>query len=253
MSLSQHRSWERILAEAKRRYQYQQSRQPEIVFVQRGLVTGVKAGLSLTALSPEPTATTVLSTQECYNSSGTKITGTLLPRLAWDAIQDAGGGASGQGSGFENDSWRCLLKADAISVDLDKIILMFASAVPEGLKVDNCFIAETDGGDDRDIVDGTNTRVLFGGGNNNFAIAANAIQLSDLLTFAIDETKGYTVTYHIENDALNAGQRNSAAEGGVNHSYLRAGGDFTGDLDWSDNAPVADTKVRGVMNMIGVP
>ena len=38
-------------------------------------VIGVKAGLSLVALSPEPTAPKIVSGQECYNSSGTLVTG----------------------------------------------------------------------------------------------------------------------------------------------------------------------------------
>ena len=42
-----------------------------------GLVQGVKAGLSLVALSPEPTAPKIMSGQECYDSSGAKVTGTF--------------------------------------------------------------------------------------------------------------------------------------------------------------------------------
>ena len=44
-------------------------------------VIGVKAGLSLVALSPEPTAPKLITSQQCYDSSGSLITGTGIPKI----------------------------------------------------------------------------------------------------------------------------------------------------------------------------
>ena len=49
--------------------------------VQTAKIIGVKAGLSLVSLSPEPVAGKIAFGQECYNSSGTKITGDFYPQL----------------------------------------------------------------------------------------------------------------------------------------------------------------------------
>lgn len=82
MSSSQSRTWQQTLQELQKRFQYQVSQSPQITFQpQIGKIIGVKAGLSLVALSPEPTPPTIKLGQECYNSSGTKIIGTLAPTL----------------------------------------------------------------------------------------------------------------------------------------------------------------------------
>ena len=75
MSLSQRRRWQQDFA----RLQAQFSQRSFIPtdFRKPGLVEGVKAGLSLVALSPEPLSATLLNGQECYNSSGTLVTGNL--------------------------------------------------------------------------------------------------------------------------------------------------------------------------------
>ena len=76
MSLSQRRRWQEDFARLQAQFQ-----QRSVIPIDRrtpGVVEGVKAGLSLTALSPEPVAGKVLDGQECYDSSGTLVTGNFV-------------------------------------------------------------------------------------------------------------------------------------------------------------------------------
>ena len=74
MSSSQLRRWQEDFARLQAQYQ-----QRAFIPIDRrtpGLVQGVKAGISLVALSPEPTAPTLWKGQDCYGSDGVKVTGT---------------------------------------------------------------------------------------------------------------------------------------------------------------------------------
>ena len=80
MSSSQLRKWQEDFARLQTQFA---QRFPPFYPRQPGLVEGVKAGMALSPLSPEPVAGKVLDSQECYDSNGNLITGTgILNRTA---------------------------------------------------------------------------------------------------------------------------------------------------------------------------
>ena len=201
-------------------------------------VIGVKAGLSLVALSPEPTAPFVFTGRECYNSSGTKIIGTLAIKEVWSSQDEVS--AEGGFNGRNNETWRTLISTAKTRNSAVAVSYLFLVGYVDGKSVNWCYIAEQDGGDARDIVDGTKTFLW----SSPKTFDAYRLQGSGLVAFTLDTAKNYSVTFFIPNQSPSWSTLEPTAGSGT-FSYSLAGENTTND--WSGLTPTGSVKSFGFL------
>ena len=235
MSISQS-EWDKTLQQIRARFA---STLPPVRYPQTGKVLGVKAGLSLVALSPEPLAGTTLVGHECYNSSGTKIAGTMDLKVVWSAMQEAAD-RSPAGNGETNTTFRILPSSTNLRLAVSKVAWIIACSNEGAATIKWAYIAERDGGDARDIVDGTKVDLWTSPKTGN----AYEVLSSGLVDFPIDTAKNYSITFFI--DGVSQDFVECVAAGNI--SYSIASEETT--LDWSGLGPTACAKCYGYL--IGV-
>ena len=150
----------------------------------------------------------------------------------WD-VETATGDGTPAGWGITNRNFRVVLAAGDISVSGSKIRVKFTSQSGNVVLV-GCGIGEQSSTEDAVSI----TRITFGSGNT---VSGASPQWSDWITFALDETKTYLLTFAMGATSYNA------------EEWVGAGTESYTDAYGSDESQTADvTGYTGWANIHGL-
>lgn len=133
-----------------------------------------------------------------------------------------------------------VVPASAISVSGTKIKVRFeARSSSTGIDMANCYIGEQAAAGDAYDFSTTPTAITFNGGNAGFSISGGQQQESDEITFTIDETKSYLISFY--------------ASGNGNYRYKAALAPFTCyNKLANDAATVNKSGYASIADIVGI-
>lgn len=141
----------------------------------------------------------------------------------------------------DETSWRVLVKNSYITASNENNIRLHLFGCNDtATYMDSVYIAEMDS-DERNVVDGTWTQVLFDS-NDYVLISAGDDIFSDLFDFSVNISRNYSVTFHTNTSC------EAYYNGTLTNQYTRLG-DYGDDKDWSDNSPNTSSHISFLMQI----
>lgn len=122
-----------------------------------------------------------------------------------------------------NQTIRQVIPASAIVDGGGSVRITLFGATGEGFSVDSCYIGEQAASGDPYDFEASPTQVTFDGGSSSATIATAGTKESDAISFSVDPSKSYVVSYHITSSAV-ASLRAKSSESGF-ASYSKSGDD----------------------------
>lgn len=122
---------------------------------------------------------------------------------------------STNGAGWANYAVRVLVPSSELAYGGIKVKITFSAASGENLKIDNVSIVEQNSGANGTT---TPTELLFSGASG-CDVPAGSTKVTDELTYTIDKTKSYLITYDVSSDASKDGDIRLASATGYTTYY----------------------------------
>lgn len=103
------------------------------------------------------------------------------------------------GTGYTGYTVRAKFAASALSTNGSQVRVTLRSG-GQALTINNCYIGEAAASGNAWDFAATPTRITFDGGSNGFSgLSSSTNKASDLVTFTLDETKNYIVSFEVSN------------------------------------------------------